>query len=194
MKAEVKGVNASTGIATVDPSTITFENQHDIQATLEKLFSAKFRFNINGTIKTDGTLLNGMTVHECYKIHNPEIPSQDIVVVPHAFYGSNRNRTLIGAIAAPYDDDIPLESKEGETAVSIWIKEHPKPPAKEKRVTKLYRCPACGKTLTEEEYQKDLASGGIGYCSCRFSAKDEHGEIWFPREYVEYEVFRREVS
>jgi len=178
--------------------SITFENQNDIQATLEKLFSCKFRFSSNGAIKADGTFLSGMTVLEHYKIHDSEIPSQDIVVVPHAFYGSYRNRDAClfnrVLIFRPYVDDIPLESKEGETAVSIWIKEHPKPPAKKKRVTKLYRCPACGETLTEEEYQKDLASGGNGYCGCRFSAKDEHGNVWFPREYTEYEVFTREVS
>jgi len=198
MKAQIYGyVDKPWGSAILDivPSTITFENQHDIQATLEKLFSCKFRLSSNGRIEADGTFLSGMTVLEYYKIHHPEIPSQDIVVVPHAFYGSYRNQKLIGAIAAPYDDDIPLEPKEGETAVSVWIKEHPAPELKkEKKVTKLYRCPACGDVLTEEEYVKSLGMGSNGYCSCRFSAKDKQGNIWFPREYTEYEVFTREVK
>ena len=194
MKARICGHAVSE--SEIYPHSIKFENQKDIQALLEKLFSAKFRFNSNGTIKADGTFLSGMTVLEYYKIHDSNIPTQDIVIVPHAFFGSYRNRDLFKDFnSPPYGDDIPLKAEGGETSVSIWIKEHPEPePKKEKRVKKLYRCPACGDTLTEEEYQKDLASGGIGYCSCRFSAKDEHGNIWFPREYVEYEVFTREEN
>jgi hypothetical protein len=162
------------------------------------VYGVPFRFNSNGVIRADGTYLGGMTVLEYYKEHL-DIPTQDIVIVPHAFYGSYRNRECFGSGIKDrtYDDDIPLKPKEGETEISIWIKEHfiPMPKFEEKkRIKKLYRCPLCGDTLTEVEYLRSFEGGGNGYCGCRFSAKDEHGNIWFPREYVEYEVFTREVN
>ena len=57
------------------------------------------------------------------------------------------------------------------------------------KVNKLYRCPVCGETLTNEEYEHMLESGGGGHCMCEFSAYDEHGDIWFPRILNEYQVF-----
>lgn len=130
MKAQTKGPEYLN--AKINPSTITFENQNDVQATLEKLFSCKFRFMSNGIINVDGTFFRGLIVPEYYKIVHPEIPTQDIVVVPHAFYGSYRNMDLFTTprTGVTYDDDIPLESKEGETTVSIWVKEHPEPKPK----------------------------------------------------------------
>ena len=55
---------------------------------------------------------------------------------------------------------------------------------------KLYRCPACGDVLTEEEYEAQLNQGQC-YCLCEFSAVDENGEIWYPRIMNEYEVFEK---
>lgn len=51
---------------------------------------------------------------------------------------------------------------------------------------KLYRCPACGDVLTEEEYEADCVQGG-GYCYCQFKSGD--------RILTGYEVYeKKEVS
>ena len=56
-------------------------------------------------------------------------------------------------------------------------------------VKTLYRCPKCGETITDIELDKRAESGGLPYCYCRYSAYDENGDIWFPREFVEYDVY-----
>jgi len=33
---------------------------------------------------------------------------------------------------------------------------------------KLYRCPNCGETLTDEEWKDTFETGGYGYCLCKF--------------------------
>ncbi len=50
-------------------------------------------------------------------------------------------------------------------------------------VTKLYRCPACGEVLTEEQYLNMLEWTGNGYCLCQFKDGD--------RRMTEYEVFTK---
>jgi len=59
-------------------------------------------------------------------------------------------------------------------------------------IKKLYRCPKCGEVVTDKELDERMDCGGLPYCYCEFSAYDENGEIWFPRRYVEYEIFVRE--
>ena len=50
----------------------------------------------------------------------------------------------------------------------------------------MYKCPACGRIITEEQYIEEQESGGGGYCLCEFSATDpDTGEVWFPRIYHE---------
>lgn len=51
---------------------------------------------------------------------------------------------------------------------------------------KLYRCPKCGDTLTEFEYEADFEIGGNGMCPCDF--KD--GE----RVFYEYDTYILEVK
>ena len=54
---------------------------------------------------------------------------------------------------------------------------------------KLYRCPECGETLTDKEHDDQIECGSLGYCGCRFMAYDENGEVWFPREYIKYDIY-----
>lgn len=45
-----------------------------------------------------------------------------------------------------------------------------------------YKCPNCGKEITDEDYQNDVENGGMGYCFCEFSAIDPStGDVWYPR-------------
>lgn len=46
---------------------------------------------------------------------------------------------------------------------------------------KKWKCPACGRVITDKEYQKEQENGSGGYCYCEFSATDENGEVWYPR-------------
>lgn len=46
---------------------------------------------------------------------------------------------------------------------------------------KRYRCPDCGRTITEKEYLEELKSPDSGYCYCRFSALTEADKEWLPR-------------
>jgi hypothetical protein len=55
-------------------------------------------------------------------------------------------------------------------------------------IEKLYRCPICGKIVNNVEILDACSSGGMPYCDCRYSAIDENGEIWYPREYTEYKL------
>lgn len=49
------------------------------------------------------------------------------------------------------------------------------------KVLRLYRCPHCGDTLTDAEYEEMMDNTGNGYCLCQF--KD--GE----RIFVGYDVY-----
>lgn len=60
---------------------------------------------------------------------------------------------------------------------------------------KLYRCPACGEVITDEEYEAQFESGGSSYCLCDFSETDpDTGEVWFPRIFHEYDVYHHSAS
>jgi len=59
----------------------------------------------------------------------------------------------------------------------------------EKKRKKLYRCHACGDTITEEDYLEALDWGGMGYCYCEYGM-DEDGN--YNRTLNEYEVFVQE--
>uniref|UniRef100_A0A6M3X892 Uncharacterized protein n=1 Tax=viral metagenome TaxID=1070528 RepID=A0A6M3X892_9ZZZZ len=62
------------------------------------------------------------------------------------------------------------------------------------KIQKLYRCPECGSVLTDEEYESQTGYGRLGYCMCKYTAYDENGDIWYPRELVDYEIFVREET
>ena len=49
---------------------------------------------------------------------------------------------------------------------------------------RLYRCPACGDVITEEEYL-DWLSVGVGYCMCQYTGDGE-------RILTGYEVYTKE--
>jgi len=60
---------------------------------------------------------------------------------------------------------------------------------------KLYRCPACGDIITDEEYEKQLQANISGYCYCDFSTIDpDTGEFWLPRILHKYDVYYRSLG
>jgi hypothetical protein len=59
----------------------------------------------------------------------------------------------------------------------------------EGEVIRLYRCPACGDTITEEEYLTGLDIGSMGYCYCEYGMNEDG---YYNRTLNEYEVFVKE--
>ena len=54
---------------------------------------------------------------------------------------------------------------------------------------RLFRCPECGDTLKEEDYDRQFDYVGMGMCYCKFSEVGENGDVLFPRILVEYDVY-----
>ena len=46
----------------------------------------------------------------------------------------------------------------------------------------MYKCKACGRIISDEEFDEEQEQGSGGHCYCEFSATDpDTGEVWYPR-------------
>lgn len=66
-----------------------------------------------------------------------------------------------------------------------------------KKKERFFICPVCGELKTWKEILKDCEGGGVGLCTCEFTAfewSEEHGlDVWCPRIYTEYEEIGKEL-
>lgn len=53
-------------------------------------------------------------------------------------------------------------------------------------MTRRYRCPECGNTITEEEHQQMVEQVGGAYCYCKYVIPGEDGEPIYLRILNEY--------